>query len=130
MKNSADEHLKNAQITHSYANVSGIKIHYAQSGVHHSENGVIVFLHGFPEYWGTWRHQLVLLGKSYHTIAPDLPGYNLSDKPSDKAFYKIENLIKVLSEFIAQVSHNQPVYLVAHDWGEPLLGHLLPLINS
>ncbi|REL35593.1 alpha/beta fold hydrolase [Thalassotalea euphylliae] len=117
MKNRAVEQSQNAEIKHSYANVSGLKIHYSQCGVQHSDNGVIVFLHGFPEYWGTWRHQLIALGKSYHTIAPDLPGYNLSDKPSNNAFYKIENLIKVLSEFIAQVSNNQPVYLVAHDWG-------------
>src|SRR5207245_4003725 len=42
---------------------------------------LVILLHGFPEFWYSWRHQLPVLGKRYHVIAPDMRGFNLSDKP-------------------------------------------------
>lgn len=83
-------------------------------------NKTIVFLHGFPQYSGAWTAQLDYFAQHYRVIAPDLPGYNLSDKPTDAAFYQIKNLIAVMAEFIAKINHDQPVYLVAHDWGGAL----------
>ena len=105
------------ELSHHKLTAGGINLHYVECGKDNHSQGVVIFLHGFPEYWGTWHYQLVTLGENYHCVAPDLPGYNLSDKPTDNDFYKVENLIAVLAEFITKVGNNQPVYLVAHDWG-------------
>lgn len=96
---------------------NGIRLHYMEAGGENAENGTIVFLHGFPEYWETWSAQMQLLSGEYRVVAPDLPGYNLSDKPEDDAFYQVPNLIKVMADFIEKSSNGEPVYLVAHDWG-------------
>ncbi|WP_259397275.1 alpha/beta fold hydrolase [Shewanella sp. SG41-4] len=77
----------------------------------------MIFLHGFPEYWGTWSAQLSFFSENYRVIAPDLPGYNLSDKPADVRFYTVPNLIAFIAKFIAAISPDRPVILVAHDWG-------------
>ncbi|REL28890.1 alpha/beta hydrolase [Thalassotalea euphylliae] len=111
------EKTTHKELSHHKLTAGGIDLHYVECGNDNHSQGVVVFLHGFPEYWGTWHYQLVSLGKNYHCIAPDLPGYNLSDKPTDNDFYKVENLIAVLAEFIKKVASGQPVYLVAHDWG-------------
>ncbi len=106
-------------ISHKYEQVCGYKIHYAEVGEHANCKHVetIVFLHGFPEYWGSWKQQLSHFSDRYRVIAPDLLGYNLSDKPtSDKAF-EVPNLLAIFSQFIKQINHREPVILVAHDWG-------------
>lgn len=84
-----------------------------------SKKQTLIFLHGFPQYSGVWKNQLNYFKNNYRVVAPDLPGYNLSDKPDDSAFYQISNLISVMAEFIETVA-NQPVFLVAHDWGGAL----------
>ncbi|GGP75549.1 alpha/beta fold hydrolase [Shewanella ulleungensis] len=106
-------------LTHHYTVVDGVNIHYVESGNHAAQKPIetLVFLHGFPEYWGTWLKQLDFFACNYRVIAPDLPGYNLSDKPTDTGFYTVPNLIRFMSKFIAAVSPNQPVTLIAHDWG-------------
>lgn len=77
----------------------------------------LVFLHGFPEYWHTWRAQLDFFSTNYRVIAPDLPGYNLSDKPQNTAFFEVSNLITFMVNFIKNVCPSEKVILVAHDWG-------------
>lgn len=100
--------------------------------------GTIVFLHGFPENWRTWRQQLEHFSHQYRVLAPDLPGYHLSSKPTDLAFYEVHNLINVMRRFIEFVGQNEPVILCAHDWGgaiawpmvafhESLFSHLIIL---
>lgn len=88
-------------------------------GTPYSGKETLIFLHGFPQYSGVWDNQLNYFKSKYRVIAPDLPGYNLSDKPDNSAFYQISNLITVIADFIRAVT-NQPVYLVAHDWGGAL----------
>lgn len=100
--------------------IDNITIHYVASSLSKNDNAevtTLVFLHGFPEYWQTWQAQLDYFSKDHHVIAPDLPGYNLSDKPKDTSFYDIANLIKIMATFIAEVSPTKKVVLVAHDWG-------------
>ena len=115
-------------LEHKYASVNNVNIHYVESvpkpisqSPSHSEKKdaekTIVFLHGFPEYWGTWHDQLNYFSQNYRVVAPDLPGYNLSDKPTESSFYTIPNLISFFAEFIKIISPEQTVYLVAHDWG-------------
>ncbi|KAM7263044.1 hypothetical protein ACFE04_000727 [Oxalis oulophora] len=67
------------QIRHKFINVENLKLHVAEIG---SGPNVVVFLHGFPETWYSWRHQMVALAKAgFRVIAPDYRGYGLSDKP-------------------------------------------------
>ncbi|WP_351015763.1 alpha/beta hydrolase [Shewanella sp. AC91-MNA-CIBAN-0169] len=117
------------KLEHKNILVDNVNIHYVESGQSTEANNVfavaditalkptIIFLHGFPEYWGTWSAQLSFFSPHYRVIAPDLPGYNLSDKPDDVSFYAVPNLIGFMAKFIAAISPTQPVILVAHDWG-------------
>lgn len=100
--------------------INNITIHYVASTLSKTNDtkaSTLVFLHGFPEYWQTWQAQLNYFSKYHHVIAPDLPGYNLSDKPQYTTFYEVTNLIKVMATFIKNVSPTEKVVLVAHDWG-------------
>ena len=65
-------------IRHGYAQVGDVRLHYAECG---EGDRLVVLLHGFPECWYSWRHQLQALGARYRVVAPDMRGYNLSDKP-------------------------------------------------
>jgi epoxide hydrolase 4 len=100
-------------ITHGYATVNGIRLHYAESG---SGNRLVILLHGFPEFWYSWRHQLIALGERYHVVAPDMRGYNLSDKPTRVADYRIEVLVEDVAGLIKHFGATRAA-LVAHDWG-------------
>lgn len=106
-------------ISHHYASISGIKLHYVESSPEQPA-GTLLFLHGFPEYWATWQAQLAHFGKSHRAIALDLLGYNLSDKPSDDSRYDIHNLLSLLSGFIESICPEETITLVAHDWGGAL----------
>jgi epoxide hydrolase 4 len=64
-------------VTHGYADNHGVKIHYASLG----EGPLIIMIHGFPDFWYTWRTQMVALAPRFQVVALDLRGYNLSDKP-------------------------------------------------
>jgi pimeloyl-ACP methyl ester carboxylesterase len=100
-------------ISHNYANVNGIRLHYAESG---SGDDLVILLHGFPEFWYSWRHQLRLLGKSHHVIAPDMRGYNLSDKPPRVDDYRIDVLVEDIIGLIKHFGANTAA-IVGHDWG-------------
>jgi len=105
---------------HHTINVAGVNIHYVEAGANcssHSPRQTIVFLHGFPEYWGTWHAQLNYFSEQYRVIAPDLPGYNLSDKPQAQSFFEVPNLIQFIAKFIQGVAPQEKITLVAHDWG-------------
>jgi len=100
-------------ITHGYATVKGIRLHYAEAG---TGDNLVILLHGFPEFWYSWRHQLQALGNDFHVIAPDLRGYNLSDKPTRVADYRIDELV---ADVIGLIDHfgTKQAAIVGHDWG-------------
>ncbi|WJG10746.1 alpha/beta hydrolase [Aliiglaciecola sp. LCG003] len=101
-----------------HIHVNGCRIHYMEALPKRPSKGCIVFLHGFPENWQTWRKQIAFFSAEYRVIAPDLPGYNQSSKPENLAFYAVPNLIEVIRQFIETVQHSQQkIILVAHDWG-------------
>jgi pimeloyl-ACP methyl ester carboxylesterase len=100
-------------VTHGYANVNGIRLHYAESGGGHN---LVILLHGFPEFWYSWRHQLTALAENYHIVAPDMRGYNLSDKPARVEDYRIEVLVDDVVGLI-QYFGVEKAAIVAHDWG-------------
>jgi pimeloyl-ACP methyl ester carboxylesterase len=97
---------------HRYANNNGVKIHYALYG----SGPLVVFLHGFPDYWLTWRHQMLALAKSFRSAALDMRGYNLSDKPKGVENYNINRLVDDAAAVIAAEGEKSAV-VVGHDWG-------------
>ncbi len=92
----------------------GIRLHYAETG--EAGRPLIVFLHGFPEFWGAWKDILPTFSASWHAVAPDLRGYNLSSKPPEVADYRIDALVADIEGLITALGHPNCV-LVAHDWG-------------
>ncbi len=97
-----------------YAQLADVKLHYAESGWQNSE--LVILLHGFPEFWYSWRHQLPVLGRHFHVVAPDMRGYNLSDKPLRVEDYRIEFLV---NDVLGLVRHwkQEKIILIGHDWG-------------
>ena len=96
-----------------YVKVNGIRLHCVTSG----KGPLILFLHGFPEFWYEWKDQLQEFGKDYLSVAPDLPGYNLSDKLSELSDYRSEILLEDIRELADHFRHNRKFILVGHDWG-------------
>jgi epoxide hydrolase 4 len=102
-----------SEIQFDYAQIGGVKLHYAKAG---EGERLVLLLHGFPEFWYSWRHQLSALSDEYTVVAPDLRGYNWSDKPSRVADYKIENLTDDILGLIRHFGREQAA-VVGHDWG-------------
>ncbi len=98
------------------------KLHYKTAGDIHKET--IVFLHGFPEFWYSWRKQLEYFSKDYHVIAPDMRGYNTSFKPKKVKDYKIDLIAKDIIALVQQLK-KEKVIIVGHDWGAAIAWHLL-----
>ena len=83
---------------------------------HPGEGKPIVFLHGFPQFWFLWRRQLADLGDDHAVFAPDMRGYNLSDKPEEVDAYRMRHLLGDLRGLVEQLGI-APFTLVGHDWG-------------
>lgn len=103
---------------HHYADVNGIQLHYVTEGT----GKLILFLHGFPEFWYAWKPQLAEFGQQYHAVAPDLRGYNLSSRPAEVEQYATPTLVEDVRALIAQLGYERCV-LVGHDWGGVLAWH-------
>jgi pimeloyl-ACP methyl ester carboxylesterase len=76
----------------------------------------MLFLHGFPEFWYSWRHQIAEFGRDHRAVALDLRGYNDSDKPRSRRAYSIDQLVGDVRGTIEQFG-GEPAVLVGHDWG-------------
>jgi pimeloyl-ACP methyl ester carboxylesterase len=100
-------------IEHGFADVNGIRLHYAQAG---KSGQLVLLLHGFPEFWYSWRKQLAALGDSFRAVAPDMRGYNLSDKPERVEEYRIDKLVADVIGLIDYFGEAKAV-VVGHDWG-------------
>ena len=101
-----------SNLEHRRVKVNGIFLHCAEQG----RGPVIVCLHGFPEFWYCWRHLMNAFSPDFRVVAPDLRGYNLSDKPDGTAAYRIPVLVEDVRSLIQSIDAG-PVTLVAHDWG-------------
>lgn len=99
---------------HKYIKVNNIKLHYVESG--DPSKPLMLFLHGYPEFWYSWRHQIVHFNKDYRVVAVDMRGYGDSEKPEDVSAYKIDYLIEDIRQLIRALGHDKCI-LVAHDWG-------------
>jgi epoxide hydrolase 4 len=93
---------------------SGVSLHYASCG--DPKHPPLLLLHGFPEFWYAWAGVMPGLADHYHVIAPDLRGFNLSDKPTDLKAYAPRAITLDLLALIDQLCGGK-VDLVAHDWG-------------
>ena len=93
----------------------GIRLHAVAAGP--QDGPVVLLLHGFPEFWYSWRKQIgPLAAAGFRVIVPDQRGYNLSSKPSSIEDYRLENLVSDIVGVVDQLGQ-QRVYLVGHDWG-------------
>jgi pimeloyl-ACP methyl ester carboxylesterase len=97
---------------HGYANVNNIRMHYVSVG----KGKLIMFLHGFPEFWYEWKNQLHEFGRNYQAVAPDMRGYNLSSKPADVDQYQMKYLVEDVRALAEHLGHKKFI-LVAHNWG-------------
>lgn len=99
-------------LQHEYIISNGVRLHYVTQG----SGELILLLHGFPECWYSWRHQIPELARHYKVVALDLRGYNDSEKPQGKDAYTIPELIKDIKGVIEGLGYENCI-LVGHDWG-------------
>lgn len=104
-------------IEHKNVKVNGLDMHVAEKG----KGPTILFIHGFPEIWYTWRHQILYFAAhGYHAVAPDLRGYGrTTGAPTDDVgkfsmMHLVGDLVLLLD---AVAPEEEKVYVVAHDWG-------------
>jgi len=98
-----------------YIETNGIKLHVMEAGP--ADGPMMLFLHGFPEFWYAWRKQIGYFAeRGYLVVVPDQRGYNLSDKPKGIAAYKIDELAKDIVGLIDAYGREK-ILLVGHDWG-------------
>jgi pimeloyl-ACP methyl ester carboxylesterase len=98
---------------HHYAVVNGVRLHYVEAG----SGPLVVLLHGFPEFWYSWRHQIAgLSAAGFRVLAPDLRGYNESDKPQGIESYRQRHLIGDVAGLVHHAGEAR-ARIVGHDWG-------------
>ena len=100
---------------------NGTRLHYASAG--QPGKPLLLFVHGFPEFWYEWQVQLSAFGGDYFAVAPDLRGFNLSDMPESQAAYKPRLIVDDLRCLINSLGYQQAV-VVAHDWGGAICWNL------
>lgn len=104
----------NEQTEHKYADNDGVKIHYVAHGP--EDAPLVVFIHGFPDFWYSWRSQIEALSDTYRVAALDLRGYNESDKPEGVDNYLMPLLVSDIASVIKSEGRENAV-VVGHDWG-------------
>jgi pimeloyl-ACP methyl ester carboxylesterase len=98
--------------THAYAEVNNVRLHYVAEGA----GPLMLFLHGFPEFWREWRNLLPEFGKDHLALAPDMRGYNLSAKPVELEQYQMHHLVEDVRALAEHLGYKR-FTLVGHDWG-------------
>lgn len=102
-----------------FIKTNGIRMHCAEAG----SGPVVVLLHGFPESWYSWRHQLTALAEAgFHAVAPDLRGYGQTDRPEALEAYDIFQLVGDVVGLVRELGQEQ-VVIVGHDWGALITSH-------
>jgi pimeloyl-ACP methyl ester carboxylesterase len=96
-----------------YAELGEVRLHYVEAG----EGPLVLLLHGFPEFWFSWRFQIPALAASgFRVVAPDMRGYNLSSRPPGVAAYEIDRLAADVRDLIHERGAESAL-LAGHDWG-------------
>ncbi|KAJ8620546.1 hypothetical protein MRB53_029075 [Persea americana] len=100
-------------ILHRTVSVNGINMHIAEKG----DGPLVLLIHGFPELWYCWRHQILgLAARGYRAVAPDLRGYGDTDAPPSASSYTAFHIVGDLVALIDALGQDQ-VFVVGHDWG-------------
>ena len=97
---------------HHFIEVNGIRMHYVSAG----EGPLVILLHGFPEFWYSWKDYVAPLSKHFKVVVPDLRGYNESDKPKGVKNYDMEVLVEDIRALIRALGAEK-ARIVGHDWG-------------
>jgi pimeloyl-ACP methyl ester carboxylesterase len=98
-----------------YAELGSVRLHYVEAGA----GPLVVLLHGFPEFWYSWRAQIEpLAAAGFHVVAPDLRGYNVSSKPRGVRAYDLDPLAQDIRDRIHERGE-QRACVAGHDWGGP-----------
>lgn len=100
------------RVSHHYADSDGVKIHYASVGA----GPLVVMIHGWPDFWFTWHHQMAALSDSFRVVAMDTRGYNLSDQPAGDEHYRFSRLVGDVAAVIRDCGAAKAT-VVGHDWG-------------
>ena len=100
------------EVSHHYVDNNGVKIHYVKAG----SGPLVVMVHGFPDYWYSWRHQMNGLKKDFTVVAMDQRGYNRSDQPDGVDAYAMPNLVSDVVAVIRDTGAAKAT-VVGHDWG-------------
>lgn len=97
---------------HEYITSNGVKLHYVTAG----EGPLMLMLHGFPEFWYSWRYQISEFAQNYKVVALDMRGFNKSDKPKEQSDYRVDILVKDIEGVIKGLGYEKCT-IIAHDWG-------------
>src|SRR5258708_2951389 len=104
------------EIIHRFVETNGIRMHLAEAGT----GPLVVMLHGFPESWYSYRHQLhALADAGYHAVAPDQRAYGQTDRPAEIAKYTQLHLVGDVIGLIDALGEQEAV-VIGHDWGAPV----------
>ncbi|BBM99377.1 soluble epoxide hydrolase / lipid-phosphate phosphatase [Marchantia polymorpha subsp. ruderalis] len=100
-------------ITHRFVKTNGINMHIAEAG----SGPTVILVHGFPDFWYSWRHQLsALAGAGFHAVAPDVRGFGETDVPIGAENYTAFDITGDLVGLINALG-DERVFVVGHDWG-------------
>jgi pimeloyl-ACP methyl ester carboxylesterase len=105
-----------SEITHRSIRTNGINMHIAEAGA----GPLVLLLHGWPESWYSWRHQLpALAAAGYHAVAPDVRGYGQTDRPHPIEAYSMKELTADALGVLDALGERTAV-VIGHDWGAPM----------
>lgn len=110
---SPTEEWDESLLSHREFELGSLRIHAVEAG----QGPLVILLHGFPEFWFSWRHQIsALVDAGYRVVAPDLRGYNRSDKPDRVADYRVDVLAEDVARII-ELCGEPAASVIGHDWG-------------
>src|SRR5260370_2530271 len=95
-----------------YADVNGVRLHYVEQG----KGQLILFLHGFPEFWYSWKDLLADFGRDHHAVAVDMRGYNLSSRPETVDAYRVPVIVEDIRALAVRLKAKR-FALHGPDWG-------------
>ena len=105
--------LEGTDLRHGYADLGEVRLHYVEAG----EGPLVVLMHGFPEFWFSWRFQIpALVAAGFRVVAPDMRGYNLSSRPPEVAAYDTDRLAADVRDLIRERGAERAL-IAGHDWG-------------
>jgi epoxide hydrolase 4 len=105
--------LETTDLRHGHAELAEVRLHYVEAG----DGPLVVLLHGYPEFWFSWRFQIpALAAAGFRVVAPDMRGYNLSSRPAGVAAYTLDRLAGDIRDLIGDRGAERAL-LAGHDWG-------------